>query len=266
MFLRHLWRARYLIAACGLLGSVMGFLDASRARPAYEATTTLFVRQATAPSPSFATSSMKAVVANHAVAEAVVKRLGLPQTPARFLRDSLRIEDVPGTYLMRLIVRLPDGALAAQAANLTAQEAIGLNTKLTKTGGDRLQGVMQAELATARKRMIEAEAAVRDFKVRRRMGRTPDGLHEEEIEGARLHAEYDLATRLYEEIAVQFGKLRLQVAEQSAELLVIEEATAPESSLGQGVGANALFGGVTGLTLAILISAVFAFLQMPTRP
>jgi uncharacterized protein involved in exopolysaccharide biosynthesis len=57
----------------------------------------------------------------------------------------------------------------------------------------------------------------------------------------------------------------LQVAEQSAELLVIEEATVPELSLGPDLGTNALFGGVTGLTLAILISAVFAFVRIPTR-
>jgi len=263
VFLARLWRARYLILAGGLTGALVALFTAYRTTPAYEATTTLIVRQASAPSPTVATSNMRAVILNRAVANTVVTQLGIQRTPAHFLAHSVRIEDVPGTYLMRLAVRLPDRELAARAANLTAQEAILLNARLSRTGGDRLQRVMQDELATARQHMNAAEAAVRDFKVRRRAGRTPQGLHEEEVEGARLHAEYDLATRLYEEIAVQYGKLRLQIADQAAELLVIEEAFAPERSLARGLAANALFGGVTGLTLALLLSAAAAFLQLP---
>lgn len=263
VFLARLWRAKYLILAGGLIGALVGMSAAYRTTPEYEATTTLIVRQASAPSPTVATSNMRAVIVNRAVADTVVTQLGIQQTPAYFLAHSVRIEDVPGTYLMRLAVRLPDRELAARAANLTAQEAILLNAKLSRTGGDRLQRVMQDELATARQHMNAAEAAVRDFKLRRRAGRTPQGLHEEEVEGARLHAEYDLATRLYEEIAVQYGKLRLQIADQAAELLVIEEAFAPERSQARGLAANALFGGVTGLTLALLLSAAVAFLQLP---
>jgi uncharacterized protein involved in exopolysaccharide biosynthesis len=261
-FLIRLWGARYLILAGGVVGAVVAAFVASKTTPAYEATTTVIVRQATALSPTVATNSMRAVIANYAVAKNVVTRLNLPESPAGFLAHSLRIEDVPGTFLMRVVVRLSDGALAAQAANATATEAIALNTRLTKTGGDRLERVMQDELATARTHMDEAAAAVREFKLRRRSGHTPDA-QEQEIERARLYAEYDLATTLYEEIAVQFGKLRLQVAEQSAELLVVEEAFQPERSEGLSVPANALFGAVTGLTLALLVSAIVAFLQTP---
>jgi uncharacterized protein involved in exopolysaccharide biosynthesis len=262
-FLRRLWHARYPVLAAGVLGAVIAAAASLRTTPEYEATVTLLVRQASAPSPTVATTTIKPVIANHALADAVVKQLNLKQDANRFLRDTLTIEEVPGTYLLRAVVRLPDPRLAADAANLTAREAIKLNAKLTSTGDDRLQRAMQDELAVARRRMDETEAAVRAFRVRREAHGAPAGLDEESIEGARLHAEHDLAVRLYEEIAVQYGKLRLQVAEQAAELVIIEDAFPPDRSVTRGTAVNGFFGGVTGLTLGLLAAAVIALLQAP---
>jgi uncharacterized protein involved in exopolysaccharide biosynthesis len=252
---RRLLNSWFVLLIGALIGAAAGFVSARVADTRFAATTTVLVRQASATAPSLATNSMRAVILNHRVAAAVVKDLGLPMTPGSFL-GSLEIADVPGTYLMRLTAVADDPTRAAQAANKVAQEAMAFNETLTRTGDEKLQRVMQAELATARQRMNDAEQRFTEFRSRQRTGNPP--LHVAEVEGARLHAELDLATRLYEEIAVQFGKLRLQVAEQAAELLVIEEAHPPEGAISRQTGSRTLLGAISGFMLALLFLVVFA--------
>lgn len=255
--LRRLFGSRYLVLAGAFIGGALGIVAAVAAERLYAATTTLLVRQSSAPSPTVATSNMRALIANYNVAAAVIGELSLPTTPQRFLDQDLTIEDVPGTFLMRVSVRQRDPALAARVANRVAQEAIELNQTLTRTGDDKIQRVMQQELTDARKRMNEAEARLTEFRGRQRAG-APTPLHVAEVEGARLHAEYDLATRLYEEIAVQYGKLRLQVAQEAAELIVIEEAYPADQPLSVGAGSRAVLGAVSGASVAFLLAVLLA--------
>ena len=255
--LHRLFGSRYLILAGALIGGALGIVAAVSADQLYAATTTLLVRQASAPSPTVATNSMRALIANYSVAAAVIGELSLPTTPGAFLQSDLNIEEVPGTYLMRVSVRQPDPALAARAANRVAQEAIALNQRLTRTGDDKIQRVMQQELTDARKRMNEAEVRLTEFRGRQRAG-APSPLHVAEVEGARLHAEYDLATRLYEEIAVQYGKLRLQVAQEAAELIVIEEAYPVDRPISADVGSRAVLGAVSGASVAFMLAVLLA--------
>lgn len=261
---RRLWRGRYLLLAGTLIGAAIGFLAASATPVSYEAVSTVLVRQAAAASPAVATNSMRAVIANQAVAAEVVKQTALPLTPQQFL-DTLRIEDVPGTYLMRIFVRAADADTAARAANLATSEAIKLNGTLMGTGADRLQRVMEEELAEARRRMNQSELELTAFRRNRRLGQTSAGPHEADIEESRLHAAHDLATRLYEEIAVQYGKLRLQVAEQAAELMVIEAAYPPDNPMSARRGQRTVFAALTGLTLTALL-LILVFLFAPARP
>lgn len=252
----------YLLLIGGLIGAAVGYAGATAIETRYAATTTVLVRQASAPTATLATNTMRAVIANHQVAEAVVKKLALTTTPARLLQ-SLVVSDVPGTYLMRITVADRDPAVAARAANAVAQEAIAFNDRITNGGDEKLQRIMQTELAAARQRMIEAEGRLTEFRGRQRRGGAP--LHLSEIEGARLHADLDLATRLYEEIAVQYGKLRLQVAEQAAELLVIEEAHPPETPVARPVRSRVLLGGISGFMLALFFGVLVAVFA-PVRP
>lgn len=260
VFISRLYRARYLIVLGALLGAAAGLAVALLTPTTFRASTTMIIRQTSAPSPAVAANSMRAVIANHRVAAAVIKELSLPLTPAGFISRQLEIADVPGTYLIRISVRLADGELAARAANAVAREAIALNAALNRTGGEKLERVLQDELGAARKRMTEAEGRLTESRTRLRSSPSPPPLHVAEIESGRLHAEYDLATRLYEEIAVQFGKLRLQVAQQTYELLVVEDAIAPEGPVSARPVVTAVFGAVTGTTLALVICLLFAAL------
>ena len=261
LVVHRLLNSWFVLVIGALIGAATGFVSASDADTRYAATTTVLVRQASETAPSLATNSMRAVILNHRVAAAVVKDLGLPMTPASFL-GSLAISDVPGTYLMRLTAVAHEPELAARAANKVASEAIAFNETLIRSGDEKLQRVMQEELAGARKRMNEAEGRLTEFRSRQRASSPP--LHVAEIEGARLHAELDLATRLYEEIAVQYGKLRLQVAEQASELLVIEEAYPPEAAISKQTSSRTILGGISGFMLALLFTVLFAVL-LPVR-
>jgi uncharacterized protein involved in exopolysaccharide biosynthesis len=256
----RLYRYRWLVLLGALLGAAVGFGIAAATPVTFRSTATLMIRQTSAPSPAVAANSMRAVIANHRVASAVVQELGLGVSPAAFIAQSLDIEDVPGTYLLRVSVARPDAASAAQAANAVVREAIALNSALNRSGGEKLERVLQDELGAARKRMDEAEARLTEFRSRQRAGATPPPLHVAEIESARLHAEYDLAARLYSEIAVEFGKLRLQIAEQTYELLVVEDAYPSETPVSVARAASTFFGAVTGLTLSLVLCLLFIVL------
>ena len=253
---------RYLILAAAVLGAIGGFAVASSRPAMFESTATLLARHATVAAPPAVTSTIRAIVSNQQVASKVVDELKLADGPLRLqpgalVRNHLRVDDVPGTFLVRVVVQLPDAETAAAVANGMVREAIKLNETLNRAAGKGVDGVLQAELATARARMIEAEqrlVAARLTPGARSRGNIARPEHDE----ARLHSEYDLASRLYEEIAVQYGKLRLQIAEKTIDLVVVEPAfpaTAPSSP---GRLSFALFGGIAAFTLALAAVGLLA--------
>lgn len=263
----RVWSYRWLIVAAALLGAVGAFAVASMRTPMYESAATVLVRQASPTATTAVTSTARALIQNQQVASRVVQALKLDAPPRNLtgtdLMKVLRVEDVPGTFLMRAIVRLPEPQLAADVANRLVAEAIALNDSLNAGAGQGVNGVLQSELAAARKRLIEAETRLATFREKRRAGQVGAGLHEAETEGARLHAEYDLASRLYEEVAVQYGKLRLQLAERTMDVVVVEPAYVAPAPLSTRRAAAAFFGGVTGLTFAAVVVGLLAVASRP---
>ena len=266
-FAARIRQYRYLIVAAAALGAVVGFAVGSSRPPVFDSAATLLARHATVATPPAVTSTIRALVSNQQVALNVINELKLAEGPLRLqpgalVRNHLRVDDVPGTFLVRVVVQLPDPEAAAAVANGMVREAIKRNETLNAAAGKGVDGVLQAELATARARMIEAEQRL----VAARMApaaRTPGNLARPEHEEARLHSEYDMASRLYEEVAVQYGKLRLQIAEKTIDLVVVEPAFPATSPSSPSRLSFAFFGGVAALTLALAAVGLLALLAPP---
>ena len=261
---------RYFILGAALLGALAGFAIASLKEPTFVSSSTLLARHAGTAVPSAVTSTARALVANQQVAARAIEelKLGGPPlnlTPETLVKGHMRVDDVPGTFLIRVFVELPDRDLAAAVANAVTRQAIALNDSLNATAGKGVDGVLQAELSAARNRMIEAEqrlAAIRETARRRSGSHAVDAT--EQVE-AQAHAEYDLARRLYDEVAVQYGKLRLQIAEKTLDLAVVEPAYPATAPVSGSRAMLAVFGGVTTLTLAVVVVGVFALVLAPSR-
>jgi uncharacterized protein involved in exopolysaccharide biosynthesis len=268
-FAARIRQYRSLIVAAAVLGAIVGFAVASSRPPVFESASTLLARHATVAAPPAVASTIRALVVNQQVAANVVGELKLREGPLRLqpgalVRSHLRVDDVPGTFLVRVVVQLPDPEAAAAVANGMVREAIKLNDTLNAAAGKGVDGVLQAELTAARARLIDAEQRLVAARLSRAARSVPRPVRPEHEE-ARLHSEYDMASRLYEEIAVQYGKLRLQIAEKTIDLVVVEPAFPATSPSSPGRLSFAFFGGVAALTLALAAVGVLALLAPHPR-
>lgn len=242
-----------------LTGSVIGALAAAFMAAAvpvtYQATTTLLVRHSGGVPPNVATAAMRAVIENQGVARQVVQRLKLDQPPANMtaaqLLTHVTVEEVSVSYLLRVRVRFGDPELAARAANAIAEEGQALNSSLNRLGNERMQDLMDRELVTARERMDAADLRLRQL---------PSTASSTDRTLART--QFETAARLYEEITVQWGKLRLQAAQQNAELLIVDPAVVPASPVAVARESRALFGAVSGFSFSVLAVTLIAYLAL----
>jgi uncharacterized protein involved in exopolysaccharide biosynthesis len=77
-------------------------------------------------------------------------------------------------------------------------------------------------------------------------------LYSDEITQARLEADYQLASTLYNEVVKKHEDARLQVISRTAELQVLDPATRPESHIAPRPKLYLLFGLLIGFALALL--------------
>lgn len=75
-------------------------------------------------------------------------------------------------------------------------------------------------------------------------------LYQIELEQARYEMEFDLARRIYQEVATQYEVARLQVASRSAQLQVLDPARPPEERLARGTVRKAALATILGAFLA----------------
>lgn len=130
----------------------------------YEGATTLLVvvpaKQAISPSNS---ATFRAIIENGSLASQVVSELGLAQpphnlTPQGFLERALNVEQVSGTNLVRVKVRLGVPTLAAEASRRLARKAILLTQRVNQEEGSSIQEQLKNHLNDAAHRMSDAES------------------------------------------------------------------------------------------------------------
>jgi uncharacterized protein involved in exopolysaccharide biosynthesis len=140
-----------LLLALTVLGAVVGFVISGRRPIVYEASTTVLVQQAES---AAAFSTARALLRNHTLAAETVTELGLTGepynlTPQRFVDGALAVDEIGGTHLLHVKVRLPDAALAAKASHALSSKAVELNRRVRTEGTTAVRDQLKAVLDDA---------------------------------------------------------------------------------------------------------------------
>jgi len=181
-YLGVLWRNRFVVLACALVGAVLGLFVAFLQTPEYRASALL---QLEPPTPSFlsvndAAASVSAggywqntdfyntqfkIITSRAVGEKVVERLKLSDRPpfkgapdaAGVLMSHVHIEPVPDSRLAAIVVLHENPSEAALWANTVADEYLAVSLANRIDTAKRAYEWLQERLATTQKEMREAQ-------------------------------------------------------------------------------------------------------------
>ncbi len=168
-YMRVLRRHWKLLAAGVLIGAVTGLGSALWRPTLYEAATTILVTHASTQGLGdyLATvqsnvSTSRALLENYTLAAETLNEIGLNRppggmTPHQFIEQALDIQEVPGTSLMKVTVRLRDPNQAAQASRILSQKAVELNRHLATDESTAIRGQLKAHLDAAAERLKTAE-------------------------------------------------------------------------------------------------------------
>jgi uncharacterized protein involved in exopolysaccharide biosynthesis len=171
---------RRLIAATGkwlvlaaVVGAVIGGLLMFLQPIRYDAVATLMVSQPkfSADAKPINVSTFRALLETNALASSAIAEFHLDAPPSRmvasdFLRDTLIVEEVRNTNLLRVRARMTDSKLVAELANYIALEAIKLNEEIDQQESVDFRGQLRSQLDAATKRLRAAEERLLEFRKR----------------------------------------------------------------------------------------------------
>jgi uncharacterized protein involved in exopolysaccharide biosynthesis len=156
-----------------LLGLLIGLASGAAASLVsgrkYEAVATLVVNPPRGAQQAGVSTHFRALVENYSVVAEVLAASGLDKgdgalTPRGFLGRVMAVEDIRGTNLLRLRVRLKDPVQAAAIANDIARRAVLRSRALSEEEGATLRDQLKVLRDEAFDRLQAAEAALLRFK------------------------------------------------------------------------------------------------------
>jgi polysaccharide biosynthesis transport protein len=206
-YTRTLLRQWKLLLTGAMVGLLMGATVASLRPTLYEASSTILLGNATAPGSG---PTARALLANHSLAARMLTEVGLDQPPAswtphRFVAEALQIEEVAGTALVRVKVKLPDPIRAAEASKVLSREAVDLNRQIATEQSTAVGAEISRHLSESSQRLETAEQALLAYR------------NEAQMDVLRTDADAKLEERgtlLRLLIDIETEKARLAAAEQ----------------------------------------------------
>lgn len=170
-YLRALWQVRVGVAALIATSVIAGGLWAWSTPRVYEASATLMVaRPKTGQSGSADTSvaSFVTLLQNRSLAARAIEKFSLDRThrlsPNALLEGHLRAQEVPGTNVLRLAMRLGDPTLAAEVANFIAEASLDLNRRISGDEAVALRDYIGQQVEQTRTRLTALEAQLVSYK------------------------------------------------------------------------------------------------------
>ena len=159
---------RVPLAFLGLfVGATAGYGLARVLPPIYEASATLLVHQpkvyeASQPSLPVNVTNFRALLTTNVLASKIISDYQLDQPPHElavrtFLTNVLSVDEVRGSNLFRVVVRLSDPQLASKVANTLATEGVELNRRLNQEETVSIRDYIKAQLDDARERLGQTE-------------------------------------------------------------------------------------------------------------
>jgi uncharacterized protein involved in exopolysaccharide biosynthesis len=159
----------WLILLGGLLvGAVFAIVAASFVPLRYQSTATLMIIQPSGTTPLVLTpAAAKALLVDPAMVARALDELGLSRegiAAQRFIDESLDVEPVPATNLVRLSVVLSDPTKARLAAMLLASEVIDLSGRIGRDMPSASRKALEKQLAVADQNLKDVEQRLLKFK------------------------------------------------------------------------------------------------------
>ncbi len=224
--LRVLRRYWWLLAAGVLAGATAGLVVASLRPVVFEGITTILIGRSNT---VIASATSRALLENRTLAGQTMQEIGAQISPEAFVSDALVVEQVPGTNVMKVKVRLGDAAKAAQASRVLSQKAVELNRRVASDEGTAVGGQLKVLLDQASDRLKAAEGQYLAYQ---------DQAH---VELLKRDTEKMIAERgelLKLRIDIETEKGRLTAAEQEIQkherVLSVPRAVAAEAALQRG--------------------------------
>jgi uncharacterized protein involved in exopolysaccharide biosynthesis len=254
LYLRALGR-RWQLVAVGAVVGLAGALAVITTRPVlHEGVTTVFVAPALKPNAAqINPTTFQALVASTSLAAQVIQEMGLERpphllTPLSFVARALSVEQLRGTNVIKVRVRLADAARAADASKSLTRKAILLTQQLEARDVAAVQEQRKSQLTVASIRLKAAEDALISYQKRTTV-RDP---RRRQIEEARLQDVVDRARDAHTDMAVLYEESRAGVVGTVAQIQVIDEAIPPDRPLSRHTTMWLALGLVTGLLAACL--------------
>jgi uncharacterized protein involved in exopolysaccharide biosynthesis len=159
------------LVIAAIVGGVLGFGVASVGAPKFDGVATLLVMQPNLQEGAKAesVSTLRALLQTNALANSAIGQFHLDAAPYKltaddFLRDTLILEEVRNTNLIRVHAQLPDAKLAAQLANFIASAAVTFRDDINRQQGSDLRGQLKVMLDDAASRLKSTEQELLNFR------------------------------------------------------------------------------------------------------
>jgi uncharacterized protein involved in exopolysaccharide biosynthesis len=169
-YLRVFGRHWTLLVVLSLVGGAIGFVI-SRTKPVlYEGVTTVLVLPPSKVDVRTAsTANFRALLENDTHSLQVISELGLDKppfslTPQRFHDEALQVDEVAGTNLVKVRVRLSDPTRAMEASRRLAHKAVSLNAEVSQREGSSIRELLKAHLDESADQLKASEAQLLAYK------------------------------------------------------------------------------------------------------
>jgi uncharacterized protein involved in exopolysaccharide biosynthesis len=171
-YLRSIAAHKKLLALGALVGAIAGAAVAVSRPVLYEGVSTLLVvapRIERTSAAAVETATFRAILENTSLAGEVINELQLNEPPHvltayGFVQDALTVEDLRGTNVIRVHVRLRDPVRAAEASRRLARKAISLTRRLNELEGTSVQEQLQEHVKESAARLTAAEKELLAYK------------------------------------------------------------------------------------------------------
>ncbi|HKW01840.1 MAG TPA: hypothetical protein VJN96_18580 [Vicinamibacterales bacterium] len=285
-YARALQRHWKLALAGAIAGAAIGFGYATLQPVLYEGVTSLLVVSRTLPSGVQINPPMfGSIVRNTTVVSQVLADLKLQEgiAPQAFIDSAIDVEEVAGTSIVKLKVRLADPRVAAEASRRLAEGALAFAQQLSADQGDQSPNQLKGQVDEARDRRHQAEAdllayqaqaqvellkedtdrMLKDAKPAGEVAGRLNELHKRQVEVAHRQADLDLATRLYADAARAYERSRTLSVGKTPPLQILDRAVPADHPVSRKRLKSTVAGSVAGFLGAALVGLL---LQTRVRP
>lgn len=153
-YYRILRRHWLLLTLGAIVGAAAGLVVSSLRPILYEGVTTILIGRSNS---VIASATSRALLENHTLAGQTLTEIGSPLSPQTFVLGHLEVEQVTGTNVVKVKVRLPDAEKAAQASRVLSRKAVELNRKIASEEGTAVRAQLKGLLDEASTRLKQAE-------------------------------------------------------------------------------------------------------------